>query len=635
MRKATLLFLLMMFFFTSSFSQVISIINKDTAVCAGNPILLSANTTNLPLLSNTYLINQAIYSPDAYIGSHIIHLNDDDQTLPIPLPFKFCFFGLSYSKIIIASNGWVGFSTGQPNNWAGTLVPNSSGALPMNCIMAPFQDLDPHSGGTVSYDVYGTAPNRRFVVSYNNVPYYQNYNQIPPPPPCNARFTGQIKLFESSNIIETHFQNKPFCSWNSGTATHALHDATGTNAVVVSGRNFTTWTASNDAYSFSPSGISTGIISWYCGTTFLGNGSSINYTPTQNCSIYAVINYGCGTTGEDTSQLVSITVSNLGFSMPDFLITPISCNGLSDGALKANVANGIGSISYQWNNLSTNQSITNLSKGNYSCAIKDATGCSIQRTVNLTEPKQLSIEASEIVFPKCSYSFDGKIEVEAKGGTLPYLYKWNNGNYNQQIGNLCNGNYSVIVQDAHHCIDSISISIFTPEVKISAGPDRNIGPNETTILHAEVSPQGSYGYIWLPNYQLSANNTPFVNANPHKPTQYLLTVTNNNGCVYKDSVLIKVRFDENLVIYNAFTPNNDGQNDLFTLKKYSDLFVLESLTIFNRWGKQVYATNDINQGWDGTWNGQPQEIGSYMYQAEVKDYDGQQHLLKGNISLIR
>jgi gliding motility-associated-like protein len=634
MKKATLLFLLLIKFTTSQ-SQFVSIVNKDTSICLGNSVSLSAITSNLPLLSNTYSVNQIGYSPDNFIGSNIIYLNDDDQTLPITLPFKFCFFGISYSKIIIASNGWAGFSTGQPNNWAPAQVPNNSGLLPMNCIMAPLQDLDPHSGGTVSYAVYGVAPNRRFVISYNNVPYYQNSTQVPPPIPCNARFTGQIKLFESSNKIETQIQNKPICSWNNGTSTHALHDVTGANAITANGRNYSVWTAINEAFEFVPSGASSSVVNWFCGSNLIGTGNTINFAPSQNCNIYAVINYGCGTTGEDTSQLVAITVSKLGFAIPEFIVSPISCNGAHDGGLKANYTNPVGNVKFLWSTTSTNNSITALATGNYTCSITDDAGCSRIHSFALNEPQKLSIQTAEVLFPKCSYTFDGKISVIAQGGTAPYLYQWSNGYYTNKISNLPNGAYSIYLKDAHQCTDSLSITINTPEVKISAGPDRTIGPNETTILHADVAPSGSYGYLWIPNYQLNANNTPFVYANPHKNTIYNLVVTSSGGCVYKDSVVIKVRFDENINIYNAFTPNNDGQNDFFTLKKYNDLFILESLNVYNRWGKQVYSTNDINQGWDGTFNGIAQEVGSYMYEATVKDFEGQPHILKGSISLLR
>jgi gliding motility-associated-like protein len=253
----------------------------------------------------------------------------------------------------------------------------------------------------------------------------------------------------------------------------------------------------------------------------------------------------------------------------------------------------------------------------------------------LSEPQTFALVADEVIFPKCHFTLDGKIKVSSNGGTPPYLFQWANGTFSNTLKDVGNGNYFIIVKDAHQCIDSMTVSLFTPEVKLNAGSDRYIGPNESTILHAEVSPQGSYSYLWSPNSQLNANNTPYVTASPHKPTRYTVSVTSSTGCVYKDSVVVKVRFDENLLIYNAFTPNNDGQNDVFTLKKYSDLFFLEHMNIFNRWGKEVYSTNDINQGWDGTWNGQPQEIGSYMYEISVKDFDGQPHVFKGNVSLLR
>ncbi len=630
MKKLTLLYLLCQLINSVGFAQIKMLISHDTTICANQPIQLHAVVQNAPNTTSNYTISTIAYNPDPFTGGTNFTLADDDQTAPINLPFKFCFYGNTYSQFIIASNGWVGFSPNQSNSWYGATLPNNSGNMPMNCIMAPFQDLNPQAGGTISFAIYGTAPYRRLVVSYNNVPLYWN-----PSGSCGVTYTGQIKLFETTNIIETHIANKPICTtWNSGTAIHALHDSIGNAAVVVSGRNYTTWSAANEGTAFTPSGTSTEIINWFYNGNLIGNSNTLLINPSQTSQYNAIGYFGCGST-DNKSASISVKVSDLKFANPAFFTTPISCNGKTDGALQANVVGGIGSIYYLWNTNQTTSKITNLSSGNYSVAVHDSFGCTIQNSSTLISPQPLILQTKNVNFPSCNYSKDGSITVLANGGTQPYQYVWSNGNLTNQNSQLANGDFSVIVTDAHQCVDSMKVNIFTPAFSVNAGPDRTIGPNEYTPIRADMSSIGMYNFLWMPNYQLSSTTNATVNANPHHTINYKVIVTNQNGCVAADSVTIKVKFDENLVLINAFSPNGDGQNDDFSFRKFADVFHLKLLEIFNRWGEKVYATHDIEQGWDGTFKGKPQEIGAYLYQAIIVDYDGEDHVVKGNVNLIR
>lgn len=607
------------------------VISHDTTVCANQPVTLYAHVNNAPTTSINYSISAITFQPDVLIAGTSVNLNDDDQTSPIPLPFKFCFYGNTYNHFIIGSNGWVGFSSGQPNSWYGALVPNTSVNIQHNCIMLPLQDLNPHAGGTISYAILGVAPYRRLVVNYDNVPLFDNNPQNT----CGVTFTGQVKLFETTNVIETHLTNKPICTaWNNGNATHALHDSIGNAAAVVPGRNFTAWSANHDAYAFTPNGNTTEIINWYSNGNLIGNSNSIVVTPSQTTVYKAFGYYGCGSTDQQNHS-ITVHVSDLHFNNPSIITTPISCNNKTDGALQANASGTSGTLTYLWNTSQTTSKISNLSAGNYSVTVQDGLGCQIQANASLTNPSVVSIQTQNVIFPTCNYSKDGLISIQANGGTPPYQYVWNNGCSVSTNSNLPNGNYSAIVNDAHQCNESVSFNILTPAYSVNVGPDRTIGINENTIIRTDINTAGLYTYQWSPNYQLSSTTSNTVTANPNHTTNYKVIVTNQNGCVASDSITIKVTFDNGLTLMNAFSPNNDGQNDDFSFRKFADIFHLKSLEIYNRWGEKVYSSHDIEQGWDGTYKGKPQEIGSYIYQALVIDYNGEEHLLKGNVSLIR
>jgi gliding motility-associated-like protein len=96
-----------------------------------------------------------------------------------------------------------------------------------------------------------------------------------------------------------------------------------------------------------------------------------------------------------------------------------------------------------------------------------------------------------------------------------------------------------------------------------------------------------------------------------------------------------------IFIPSAFTPNDDGLNDLFHIS-YTSLFNLTGTTmtaydmkIFNRWGSLVFQTNDANKGWDGTFNGEPVEIGVYMYSINASGLDNTDYNLGGTVTLLR
>lgn len=186
--------------------------------------------------TGTQLANNA-YVPNA----------DDGVTGAIPIGFTFPFYGINYNLVYIGTNGWVSFSAGQPSTYTSSPIPSTAAPVPKNCIMAPWQDWTLTSTGNIRYQTQGVAPNRRFVVSFNQIPLYL----------CGStRGTFQIVLHECTGIIEVFISSKPACtSWLGGTAVLGVHNATGTAAQVVANRNATQWTvptSNPEGWRFSP-----------------------------------------------------------------------------------------------------------------------------------------------------------------------------------------------------------------------------------------------------------------------------------------------------------------------------------------------------------------------------------------------
>jgi hypothetical protein len=186
------------------------------------------------------------YAPDPYAGTALT-LSDDIHSGVINMGFGFCFNGSTYTQCVIASNNYITFNLAN----AGTFSTYTTNALPsltpaslQNAILNPWHDTYPPAGGTISYQTLGVAPNRRFVVSFLNVPMFS----------CNSLLvTNQTILYEGTNCIASYTLNKPLClSSNAGNAVHALQNNGGTSATIVPGRNNAQWTAVSQGILFSP-----------------------------------------------------------------------------------------------------------------------------------------------------------------------------------------------------------------------------------------------------------------------------------------------------------------------------------------------------------------------------------------------
>lgn len=167
---------------------------------------------------------------------------------------------------------------------------------------------------------------------------------------------------------------------------------------------------------------------------------------------------------------------------------------------------------------------------------------------------------------------------------------------------------------------------------VNAGADKRIIGGNSVVLNASVTPAGAYTYLWTPATGL--NNAAVLQpvARPLTNTTYVLRAEDvNSHCSATDDVVVKIIPE--LYIPNAFTPNGDGLNDTWgipELQAYPDATV----TILNRYGNTIYEqTNYYSNPWDGTFKGQQQPNGTYVYVIQLKDQLNQ--VLKGTVTIIR
>jgi gliding motility-associated-like protein len=232
----------------------------------------------------------------------------------------------------------------------------------------------------------------------------------------------------------------------------------------------------------------------------------------------------------------------------------------------------------------------------------------------------------------------GRIYYHTKAGLY---YSWNTGDTTETITaspNVGTG-YSVIIFDTAGCRnrDTMFVQV-NPKPAVNAGPDTLLCEGEFYNMPATSA---ATNLIWAPGAGLSSTTILNPDLSPLEKTTFVLQATDaGTGCIAYDTVEIDVKNCQSYInVPQAFTPNNDGVNDFFTL--FGNNIESYELRIYNRWGELVYSTtnmgelNDLSQGWDGSYKGKVQNAGTFVYYLTAKDIYQKTTEKKGNITLIR
>ncbi|MBS1588159.1 MAG: gliding motility-associated C-terminal domain-containing protein [Bacteroidetes bacterium] len=192
--------------------------------------------------------------------------------------------------------------------------------------------------------------------------------------------------------------------------------------------------------------------------------------------------------------------------------------------------------------------------------------------------------------------------------------------------------YAVEYKDQYGCLDT-----FFSHVEVRPLPIVKILTHDTTIRYGQsiqLLVSGAYMYSWSPISSLTNPNLANPYVSPTEPTTFYVWGLADDGCRNIDSVKINIDYRDNLFVPTAFTPNGDGKNDVFRVSNIT-FQKLEEFRVFNRWGQEIFSTNDPKKGWDGSWKGVPQDMGVYQYLIRVAYPDGFVETYKGDVTLIR
>lgn len=308
-----------------------------TNICNGMCATISALGTTTLKSTTGYTLSDIPYLPTPYTGGTPVLVGVDDSfSDPVRIPFPFCFWGNKYEYCVIGANGQISFDTtmkDSTNVWPITTpLPAGSSSSTRNTIMGAYYDIDPSLGGTISWNIYGTAPCRTFVVSWSNIPLFNLST-------CPGLFgTQQIVLYESTYAIDIFIENRPICTdWNSGNGILGIQGVNPADLVVYPGFNATAWAVSNFGCRFTPNGPASWTYSWTDAATGapVGLGASVSVCPsiTTTYNVRGVASSNCD------SFIVNAAVTvNVDSAPPVGTVTveqPTRC-GLDNGKMTIN-----------------------------------------------------------------------------------------------------------------------------------------------------------------------------------------------------------------------------------------------------------------------------------------------------------
>jgi gliding motility-associated-like protein len=257
--------------------------------------------------------------------------------------------------------------------------------------------------------------------------------------------------------------------------------------------------------------------------------------------------------------------------------------------------------------------------GTVSLTVTDANGCVGSQQTTVTEQAYLT----PTITGNTDFCEGNTASIAAETGYTSYI--WTTGNTNNQVIIDEGGIYSVTVSDANGCT-----GIGTTNVVMHPNPDPSISGNlsfaetSSTVLSAVGGNYNSYAWS-------SGSTEASIEVN--NGGIYIVAVSDANGCTGSAAAIVNEQAIFDILIPNAFSPNNDGVNDVFRIV---GLHIQNTkILISDRWGREVYNSTDTKQGWDGTTNGIEREMGVYAYTVWVKLDNGREKMYHGNVTLMR
>jgi gliding motility-associated-like protein len=372
--------------------------------------------------------------------------------------------------------------------------------------------------------------------------------------------------------------------------------------------------------------------------------ATISNLPIGTYSVSATDNNGC--TASNSATLTQPTKLTESLSS-----VRTNCPNTADGVIYDTAQGGTGAVTFTLQDSlgnvlqtgNTTGTFTGLGYGPYIVVATDQNNCPVSETIDVPRAP-FNYYTDSVVGTSCygSQYRDGILHLQGYSiPNGPFLYSVDNSPFQSipDFFDLSAGPHTVTAQDNYGCDTTFTIIVPEPlpaVLQILPG-DSTITAGSTLQLSTEFAPYPSSSitnYAWTPVTGLSCIDCPDPVASPFdNQTTYTLVVTYNKGCTATASIQINANGTPPIFIPNGFTPNGDGVNDEWQVfgTGIKDI----KATVYNRWGEKVFESDDQSQGWDGTYRGQAQPPGVYVYLVDVVYLSGEKVTKHGSLTLIR
>ena len=325
------------------------------------------------------------------------------------------------------------------------------------------------------------------------------------------------------------------------------------------------------------------------------------------------------------------------------------CDNPASGSIDLQISGGNSPYIFQWSNGAVTEDISALIAQTYSVTVTDSKGCISEKEFTITRPDDLEIDLATNIYAVCeSREVFQNNTLSISGGVAPYIIQWSGGevtgNNNEIMDTKIDGSYQVTVTDALGCSESISFDVSTPEIGF---PDFTYDSfylsnydalsTKDPIDFTNLSTEDFFSVYWDFGDGNYSEEVDAQHTYDKKGTyQVTLTVEFILGCSYSITKTIYIGDSFEIVIPNAFTPNNDGYNDNFRAVYYG--FKYLKMQIFDTWGTLIYSEESRTDeliGWNGRIGSKDGENGNYFYQVSGNSFTDVKFAKNGSFTLIR
>ncbi len=344
-----------------------------------------------------------------------------------------------------------------------------------------------------------------------------------------------------------------------------------------------------------------------------------------------------------------IIVEPLELVLNGIVTDAMDCNIVNSGSIQLQVVGCTAPYDFMWNyNNETTQDLTNIPPGTYLVEVEDAFGCVVSKQFSVIRQDELvlDIEVSSIVNCEDKEAFQ-ETTASASGGFPPYTYSWSagmiSGVNNEVMSTSQNGTYSVVVTDNNGCTIEEVFTVSTPEFGTPSFIQNSFSLEEyglfsindpiqftNTTIGEYVSISWDFGDNTLLVFEENPSHT-YIKEGIFVVTQTIESVT---GCIYIFQRTLEITKGYQLIIPNAFSPNDDGIND--TIRPFFKGMNKMEMSIYDTWGALLYFEEGLElKGWDGIFKGKFAENGNYMMVVRAQTFYEKEIIEHSSITLLK